>query len=87
MIEQLQTYWPILSSGLGVLFGGAVTWATAKMKIDNIFKSHDALVLRVAALESAKESDRVMLADRLARIETTLNAVHIKIETGHSSRQ
>ena len=87
MLDLLKTYWPIISSGLGVLFGGAVTWATAKMKIDNIFKSHDALVLRVAALESAKESDRVMLADRLARIETTLNAVHIKIETGHSSRQ
>jgi hypothetical protein len=80
-LDELKTYWPLISSTLGVLFGGAVTWATAKVKIDNLFKSQDALAIRVAELERAKENDRVALADRLARIEVTLNAVHIKIES------
>lgn len=84
MMAALKEYWPLVSSGLGVLFGGAVTWATAKAKIDGLFKSHDALVLRVTALETAKESDRITLTDRLARIETKLDTVHIRLESNRT---
>jgi len=84
MLEDVKQYWPLISSGLGVLLGGAVTWATAKTKIDNLLTNHEALSKRIQVLEQAKETDRVALADRLARIEVTLNAVHIRMEANQA---
>lgn len=81
MLEELKNLWPIVWTLLTVLFGGAVTWATVRLNLATLLKGHDALTLRVNALETAKENDRIMIADRLARIEVKLDSIHIQSES------
>lgn len=78
-LQDLQQIWPFLSSAGGLLVGGAITWATAKAKIEGLLRSHDALERRVGVLEASVERDRVALADRMARVEVMLTDVRAAV--------
>lgn len=80
MLEEIASYWPFVFNILGVLFGGAVTWTTIRFQLESLVKDSKVQSSRISALEQAKESDRVALADRLARIEVKLDALHIQSE-------
>jgi putative ubiquitin-RnfH superfamily antitoxin RatB of RatAB toxin-antitoxin module len=72
MPVQILEYWPFLSTLVSVLIGGAITWAVAKTKLEDLIKSHDLLEKRVGILEREVERDRITMTDRLARIEVML---------------
>jgi len=70
---------PLLSSFAGVLIGGAITWGITKTKIENLLESHKALEVKVTALEKELERERLMTADRMARVEVKLDDVRSSI--------
>lgn len=85
MQEDLIKYWPIVSSFCGMLVGGAITWATAKSRIEQ-------LILDMRKMEAQQESDRRNLEARLAKHEERLhldeearNARHIEVISRLSS--
>lgn len=80
-MDQLANYWAVLAPFLSMLAGGFVTWTTVRVKLETLIMNHQELKSRVDSLEKARETDRVMLADRLARMEVKLDALHIKLES------
>jgi hypothetical protein len=74
-LSQLASYWPFITSFGGMLAGGLVTWTTTKVQIERLMDSHKDLDRRLSSLELGVEHDRVILADRLARVEVMLQDV------------
>jgi hypothetical protein len=80
MPQDIIQYLPFISSLVGTLLGGAVTWGVAKTKLENLVERHTALDRRVGELERVREKDAILMADRIARIEVKLDDIraHIK---------
>lgn len=73
-------YWPLVSSFVGMLVGGAVTWATTKAKLEQLFSDMRNLEDRVAkheerlrADEEARNTKHIEVISRLSSIEATLS--------------
>lgn len=80
-MEDILKYWPAFTSFISIIGGGFITWSTAKTKMEGLLTSHQKLESRVDTLEKNREADRVVLADRLARMEVKLESIHIKLES------
>lgn len=82
MLEALLNYWPLLSSFVGMLIGGAVTWATARVRLEQLFTDMRNLEQRVTKNEERTRADdelrnsrHMEVISRLSSIEATLSYI------------
>lgn len=79
MSSELLKYWPIVSSFVGMLIGGAITWATAKTKLEQLFNDMKSLEARLSKHEEMLRAEgetrnvrHIEVISRLSSIEATL---------------